>query len=113
MGRLDRAIALTAAALVACLGFLPIANWIPGGHSAPWYGLVATDLLTGLSIAAGGGLVLGILSRRARALWRDGRLEPLQRSAQDHWIGWTAGVAALAFVLYAWLARELFDGRPS
>lgn len=112
MSRLDRAIALTVAALVACLGFLPIANWIPGGHAAPWYGFVATDLLTGLSIAAGGGLVLGILSRRARALWRDGLLEPVHRSAQTHWTGWTAAVAAVGAVLYAWIAFELFDGRP-
>jgi len=112
MGRLDRAIALTAAVLVACLSFLPIANWIPGGHAAPWYGLVAADLLTGLSIAAGGGLVLGILSRRAAGLWRDGRLAPLQRSAELHWTAWTAGVAALGFALYAWIARDLFAGRP-
>ncbi len=112
MGRLDRAIALAAAALVACLGFLPIANWIPGGHSAPWYGLVATDLLTGLSIAAGGGLVLGILSRKSRALWRDGWLEPLQQHSESHWTGWTLAVAVFGFVIYAFLARQLFAGRP-
>src|SRR6185436_6675780 len=112
MGRPDRSIAVTLAALIACLGFLPIANWIPGGHAAPWYGFVATDLLTGLSIAAGGGLVLGILARRARVLWRDGRLDPLQRSAESHWLGWTAAVAAAGVVLYAWIAREVLAGRP-
>lgn len=112
MRRLDRAVALTLAVLVACLGFLPIANWIPGGHSAPWYSLVAADLVTGLSIAAGGGLVLGILSPRFRALWKDGRLEPLHRSAQAHWMGWTAAIAAIGVVLYAWIAREVFAGRP-
>jgi len=112
MGRLDRAIALTVAALVACLGLLPIANWIPGGHAVPWYGLVAADLLTGLCIAAGAGLVLGILSPRFRWLWRDGRLEPLHRSAEVHWTGWTVGIAGVGFVVYAGIARELFAGRP-
>lgn len=112
MGRLDRAFALTLAALVAGLGFLPIANWIPGGHAAPWYGAVAADLLTGLGIAAGGGVVLGILSRRIPALWRDGRLEPLIRSASAHWVGWTAMLAAAGVVLYAWVAREVLAGRP-
>ncbi len=112
MGRLDRAIALTLAALVAGLGFLPIANWIPGGHAAPWYAPVAADLLNGLSIAAGGGLVLAILSRRIRALWRDGRLEPLHRSSQVHWAAWTGAIAAVGLALYAWIARELFAGRP-
>ena len=112
MGRLDRSIAVAGAVLVAVLGFLPIVNWIPGGHSAPWYAPVASDLVTGLSIAAGVGLVLGILSRRIRWLWRDGRLEPMLRSAGTHWLGWTAAVAAVGLVLYTWLARELFAGRP-
>jgi hypothetical protein len=112
MGRLDRAIALTLAALVAVFGFLPLANWIPGGHAAPWYGLVAADLLTGLSIAVGGGLVLGILSRKASALWREGLLEPVRRSAEDRWTGWTAAIATAGFVLYAWVAREILSGRP-
>ncbi|HEU5218700.1 MAG TPA: hypothetical protein VFU23_08570 [Gemmatimonadales bacterium] len=111
MRSLDRAVALFLAALVAGLGFLPIASWIPGGHDAPWYGLVATDLLTGLSIAVGAGLVLAILSRRA-PLWREGLLEPLQRSAQAHWTGWTIAVAALGFLIYAGIARAVFAGRP-
>jgi hypothetical protein len=112
MGRLDRAIALTLAAVVALLGFLPIANWLPGRVTAPWYAAVASDLLTGLSIAAGAGLVLAILSRRIPVLWRSGLLSPVRRSAERHWPAWVAGIAALAWVLYAWVARELFAGRP-
>jgi hypothetical protein len=112
MGRLDRAVALTLAAVIAGLGFLPLANWIPGGHSAPWFGPVAEDLLNGLSIAAGGGLVLGILSRKASALWREGLLGPLHRNAERRWIGWTAAIAAIGLVLYAWVARELLAARP-
>ena len=112
MGRLDRAVALTLAAVIAGLGFLPIVNWIPGGHSAPWFPLVAEDLLNGLSIAAGGGLVLGILSRKAPVLWKEGWLGSLHRSAEHRWIGWTGAIVAIGLVLYAWVARELLAARP-
>ncbi len=112
MGRLDRAIALSLAAAVALFGYLPLASWLPGGHDIPWYGPVAADLLTGLSIAAGTGLVLAILSRQMPALWREGRLDPLRRSAERQWIAWVAGVAALAFILYIWVARGVLGGRP-
>jgi hypothetical protein len=33
----DRALTRTAAAFLLVFGFLPIVNWIPGGHEAPWY----------------------------------------------------------------------------
>lgn len=112
MGRLDRAIAFTLAAAVAVLGFLPLANWIPDGHSARWYGVVAEDLLTGLSIAAGGGLVLGIFSRKVSALWRLDLLVPLHRSAERSWLPWTMAVAAGGFAAYAWVAREVLAARP-
>lgn len=112
MDRLDRATAISLAALVALLGFLPIANWLPGRDQAPWFAALAVDLGTGLSIAAGAGLVLAILSRRAPILWPSGLLSPVRRSADRRWPAWVAGIAALAWVLYAWVARELFAGRP-
>lgn len=112
MGRLDRAIALTLAAVVAVLGFLPLANWIPGGHSARWYAAIAEDLLTGLSIAAGVGLVLGIFSRTAPVLWREGLLGPLHRSAERSWLVWTTAIAAVGFAAYTWAAREVLAARP-
>lgn len=112
MGRLDRAPALAFAALIAGLGFLPLANWIPGGLAAPWYGAVAANLLNGLTIAAGGGIVLAILSRKIPVLWREGRLAPVRRSAELHWAAWTAVIGLMAFALYAFVARELFAGRP-
>ncbi len=112
MGRLDRAIALSLAAAVALLGYLPLANWLPGGESIPWYGAVAADLLTGLSIAAGTGLVLAILSRQMPVLWPAARLDPLRRGAEGKWTACVAGIAALAFILYVWVAREVLGARP-
>ncbi len=112
MGRLDRAIALIAAALIAVLGFFPLANWIPGGHSAPWYTAVAADLLTGLAIALGGGVVLAILSRRITPLWRDGLLEPIRQSAEGRWPIWVLGTAGLTLALTLWVAVRTLNGRP-
>ena len=62
------------ALFVAILGFLPIANWIRGGHEAPWYALVTSGWLSGSAIAIGVGVVLAILARRIDLLWHDGAL---------------------------------------
>ena len=65
-------LALAAAVAIAVLGFLPLANWLTGGHHAPWYGPVAATWVTGSALAIGIGLVLGIASRRIPALWHTG-----------------------------------------
>jgi hypothetical protein len=112
MARLDRIIALTAAAVIAVLGFLPLANWIPGGPTAPWYPAVSADLLTGLSISVGVAVVLAIVSRRVPALWREGLLDPVRRSAERRWPAWVIGLGAVTLALALWVATSLLDGRP-
>jgi len=107
--RLDRLATALAALLLAGFGFLPLANWIRGGLSAPWYRDVATDLLNGSAIAAGLGLVAAILLKRraARSPWAAAR-------------GWwesaprlTLGVIALAALAASLLvARWVLSGRP-
>ncbi|NOT09023.1 MAG: hypothetical protein HOP28_12560 [Gemmatimonadales bacterium] len=110
--RLDRALTLGAALLLVAFGFFPVANWIPGGHEAPWYGPVAADLLTGLSISIGAGVVLAIASRHFGWLWREGALTPLGGRIGHDWSRTVAVVAAAAFIAYLIVAREVFDGRP-
>ena len=74
------------AVLVALLGFLPIANWIPGGHAAPWYRDVASGWVSGTAIAIGVGVVLAILSGRWDGLWRDGiTAAPCEAFEQRPW----------------------------
>jgi 4-amino-4-deoxy-L-arabinose transferase-like glycosyltransferase len=109
---LTRLPALLAAAVLLVFGFLPLANWIPGGHAANWYHLVLDGWVSGGAIALGGGVVLAILSRRLPALWRDG----LTRSpvawwerdpARAEWV--IAGMAFAAYLIIAWF---VFSGRP-
>lgn len=104
-------IALLAALVLAALGFLPIANWIAGGHEAPWYGLVASTWIPGTGIVVGGAVVLAILSRRL-PLWREGLTRPFVRWADAHPIAWSALAAALALLVYATIARCVFSGVP-
>ena len=100
-----------AALVVAVLGFLPVANWIGGGHQAEWYASVASEWVNGSLIAIGGGIVLTILSRRL-PLWRAGLAAPLVRRAHAH-PGITGGLlAALAFALYATVAWRVLSAKP-
>src|SRR5688572_8299878 len=64
--------ALATAVAIAVLAFLPVANWLSGGHRAPWYGPVAATWVTGSALAIGLGLILAIASRRIPALWHEG-----------------------------------------
>ncbi len=60
--------------ILLVLGLLPIANWIPGGHDAPWYAVRAADWLNGTVIVAGIGIIAAMVFRRwpHSPLWRRG-----------------------------------------
>ena len=100
------------AAALAAFSLLPIANWIPGGHEAPWYRTVASGWITGSAIVLGVGVVLAIISQRVPALWRDRGGE----TPRDPWRlagGWIVVlVTAAAGMLYLAIALLVFDGRP-
>lgn len=97
---------------LALLALLPIANWIPGGHSAVFYGVALDGWISGSAIAVGVGIVLAILSRKMRFLWREDatagvvELWTLRPSIV------TIILTAVALALYAWIALAVFDGRP-
>jgi len=100
--RLDRLLAGSAALLLASFGLLPLANWIPGGLSVPWYGATFADLANGALIALGAGVVFAILLRRKSVSLSGWKLP-------EH-----GGLllALLAFFVYAVVARAVFSGRP-
>lgn len=100
------------AILLFLFGFFPIANWIGGGHEAPWYGDVLQSWLAGTAIVAGVAVVLIVLTRRrlldvahavslASGEWF--RRKPLLSATV---------LACVAGVVYASAALLVFDGRP-
>ncbi|HJU90007.1 MAG TPA: hypothetical protein VJ672_11475, partial [Gemmatimonadaceae bacterium] len=111
-GRITRVVAPVLAALLAIVAFLPIVDWIPGGRTAPWYQSVLDGWLSGTAIAVGAGLVLAILSRRMPILWRDGLGTTLGDAFDRAPARVSLGIAAVAAVLYAWIAHLVFDARP-
>jgi hypothetical protein len=104
-------LALLAALLLAIFGFLPIANWVPGGHEASWYDAVASTWVSGSAIVVGAAVVLAILSRRL-PLWRDGLAAPAVRWADEHPRAFALIAGTFAFAIYTWIARDVFSAVP-
>jgi hypothetical protein len=107
-GILPRALAI---ALVV-FGFLPIVNWIPGGHTAPWYSDVLQTWLSGAAIVVGLTIVL-IVVTRGHALTAASQVA--ERASR--WFDAKPRRAALiissiATVVYATVAQLVFDARP-
>jgi len=100
---LDRLATAGAALFLLVFGFLPLANWIAGGHGAPWYEAVAMDLLIATGVAVGAGVVVGILTRKIT--WP---------AAPFPWNGSAPvfALAILALVLYLTVSRVVFSGKP-
>jgi len=100
------------AVIIAALGFLPIANWIPSGHAAPWYRDVASAWVSGTAIAVGAGIVLAILSNKLPLLWRRGLLAPVVEEFERRPWSVSGLVALVAAVGYVFVARRVLSGRP-
>lgn len=107
-----RVLRALAAALLGLGALLPLANWIAGGHAAPFYGPLLDEWWSGTFITLGLGVVLALASRRAPALWRDGWWR--ERSARLALLdpGRLAVVAGIAAILYAVIARTVLSARP-
>ena len=101
--------AFVAAAIVSlALGFLPIANWIPGGHAMPGYQLLVDGWLSGTAICLGVGAVVAIVLRGRRSL-----LPPMAPAPADvAFDRVSAGIIVLAGILYVTVAWMVFSGRP-
>lgn len=102
---------VAAAISVFALGFLPLANWIPGGHAVPGFQLLLDGWVSGTAICLGIGAVVAMLARgrfmsalpvlRVPAGVPDGGTDPV-----------SVGIVATAAVLYVVVARWVFSGRP-
>lgn len=103
---------LVAAIVLAIFGLLPIANWIPGGHGAPWYAERMRLWMSGGTIVLGVTLLVGITVRRYPSMWRTGGWARIAAH-------WRAGmrrsdaiIALLATATYAAVAQLVLSARP-
>lgn len=107
-----RALRLAAVAPLALLALLPVADWIPGGLTVPFYRLVLDEWWSGTLLVAGLGVVLALASRRLPALWREGTWTRIvDRLAFDR-AAPVAILAAIAAALYAVVAWTVHSARP-
>lgn len=97
--------------MMLVFGLLPIANWIPGGHEAPWYRSRLDEWITGTGIVFGVATVFTILAKRVR-VETSTVLRPMQEYAARHAsrTGWT--ISAVALVTYLGVAQWVFSGVP-
>ena len=105
------AIRVGVVALLVALAFLPIANWIPRGHSADWYDTAVQLWLFGSLVVAGLAAVIALSAGRYGGL-----LEPLARRlrAVPRPSGTVAALVLVAVALgvYALVATLVFSRRP-
>ncbi len=111
-GPADRLVRGLAAAVLLVFGFLPIVNWIPGGHEAPGFGVQAGDWLRDGILIIGVGGLLAILSRRVRGLWRPGWLDGLISRAAGAPLRTALVLGGIAVVLYAVVAHQVLSAKP-
>jgi hypothetical protein len=103
---------MCAAVLIAVLGFVPFAHWIPGGYQTPFYGSLVLEWVSGTAVVVGIAAVLAILSRHTRELWiEDAVLRIAKQMTRPRW-AFVGGAALLAFGAYALTSVLLFKGRP-
>ena len=107
-----RPYALAFAVLSAALGFLPIANWLPAGHAAPWYDIVGAEWLSGSAIVLGIAVVLAIASRRVTGIWRPGASDSTADWAHTHPTAFALALSLVATLVYAWIASAVFSRVP-
>lgn len=107
-----RWLAFTFAALATAFAFLPLTNWLPGGHAAPWYPAILGEWISGSAIVVGVAVVLAILSRRVSAVWHDGALERPSAWADRHAAAFGLALALGALAIYATVASRVFSRVP-
>ena len=104
--------AQVAALVLLVFGLLPIANWIPGGHEAPWYADSLSGWLSGGAIVLGIGVIAGIACRRYPALWREGAWARIAAGWRRRGFPADLAVGLAALALYGVVARVVLSAKP-
>lgn len=106
--------ARAAAVVLAVLGFLPLATWIPVGLEIPSLGVQLRDWTTGSLLTLGIGALAWMLSRRAHWPLDTPAREPgtVAAAQAGSLLGRIYLVAVCALLLYAGVAFAVFSRRP-
>lgn len=98
------------AVALTVLSFFPFANWIAGGHAAPWYADSASEWLSGSVICIGSAVVLFLVLRRF-AWWPTG-WGRIATAAHQHFTLTGVLLGVLSVALFAVVAIKVLSGRP-
>jgi len=101
-----------AAVLLLAFGLLPIANWIPGGHEAPWYGDRISLWLSGGAILVGVLAIAAMVFNRHPALWREGAWSSLANRWHEAGRPADVAIATLAGLFYGVVSRVVLSAKP-
>ncbi len=101
-----------AALVLLIFGFLPIANWIPGGHDALWYGNRFAEWRMDVGLVLGIAVIAAIAIRRYPALWRVGFWAGVAAKWRTAGRGADAGIASMVFVACATASRVVLSAKP-
>ena len=104
------ALARVWAVVLTVLSFFPFANWIEGGHAAPWYAGVTTEWASGAAISVGSALVLFLVMRRFG--WWPSGWERLAAAADRHSVVTGAILGIVSVTLFALVARKVLSATP-
>jgi 4-amino-4-deoxy-L-arabinose transferase-like glycosyltransferase len=104
------ALARVWAVVLTILSFFPFANWIGGGHEAPWFAGVSSEWASGSAISIGSAVVLFLIMRRL-GWWPTGwgRLADVA-GRHDILTGTALGLASVT--LFGVVAIKVLSGRP-
>ena len=101
-----------AAAILLLFGFLPIANWIPGGHDALWYNNRLSGWELNVGLVVGVAAIAAIAFRRYPGLWRAGLWAGVAAKWRAAGRRADSGIAAVVFVACAIASRVILSAKP-
>jgi len=108
----DRLLRYAAITVLTVFGFLPIVNWIPGGHAAAWYGPLTGDWIRDGILVIGAGVLLAMASRKVVALWRPGWFVPVAEAAGRHPFRTALILGLSALGLYGFVSHAVLSAKP-
>jgi hypothetical protein len=101
-----------AAGILALLGFLPLVLWIGRDIQYEEFSNQLAGWISGTAVVLGVALVLAILARSIPALWPAERAQAVGRWVEAGRVPVAGAVALLALIAYAFVAFQIFNGRP-